>query len=134
MRQSLLYWGDAGSPENPFNDHPTPPLAPATQLSQRVTGRWGQEAASLFITALLFQPPPPHYFHNQPPLSIINSGAKPQRCNRCEFTSQLFSNLLTFQHSDQILPFWSNIADLMIIFLREHESKVWNREMYYVVK
>ena len=42
MRQSLLYWGDAASPENPFNDHPTPPWLPhnpQTPGSQRVTGR-----------------------------------------------------------------------------------------------
>ena len=77
MRQSLLYWGDAGSPENPFNDHPTPPLAPATQLSQRVTGRWGQEAASLFITRLLFQPPPYYTSIISPraPLSVGRSHA-----------------------------------------------------------
>ena len=63
----------------------------------------GREKRTLASRSAEFQPPPPHYFHNQPPLSIITSGAKPQRCNRCEFTSQLFSNLLTFQHSDQIL-------------------------------
>ena len=84
MRQSLLYWGDAGSPENPFNDHPTPPLAPATQLSQRVTGRWGQEAASLFITSLLFQP---LHCHNQSGLWM----AVERRCNQCYFYSNLFT-------------------------------------------
>ena len=55
MRQSLLYWGDAASPENPFNDHPTPPRLPhnpQTPGSQRVTGRARKEPPSLLLCAL----------------------------------------------------------------------------------
>ena len=54
MRQSLLYWGDAGSPENPFNDHPTPPWLPHNPPNPRVPAgdRARKEPPSLLLCAL----------------------------------------------------------------------------------